>query len=428
MFCAQCGIALGASDRFCSKCGTAVFSSHEESTAQPSAPDPSPAAVVVASSFQDPTKLTQWLKYLLYASIVINAIALFSGVLQYQLLSGFKLGVYSSSALATAAAESNDKRQQVIGLFQVGIYIITAILFAIWIYRANFNARQLGAQGMKFSPGWSIGYYFIPILGLWKPYQAMREIWQASKNPVLWVTVERGSVLPWWWFLFLADCILGQAVFRTSLKAKEFNELIISTGITIASDLVSIPATIIALVLVKQIYEMQKSNALQHIGSSLTQRLPERDSKSLSQAQPAVARTSRSPDAYPSAGSKAKDDVAPVPVSPRNVKLMLPAMLIGLVLTGIALTFLLLDAISNHNPKVAHLLSQPAQIAIPPPASVPTKTINFDYVAARKAGASNGQILDYFNKEGYLNFDLAAARSAGYTDDQIIKALEWGAN
>ncbi len=107
---------------------------------------PSPA------SFRDPTQLTQWLRYFLYASIAIDTIALFSGVLQYQLLSDFKLGIYSSGELATAAAEANDQRQKVVGLFQAGVAITTIILFAMWIYRANFNARSLGAQNMNLNP------------------------------------------------------------------------------------------------------------------------------------------------------------------------------------------------------------------------------------------------------------------------------------
>jgi hypothetical protein len=201
----------------------------------------------------------------LYASIIIDAIALFSGVLQYQLLSDFKLGVYSSEALATAAAESNDKRQQIIGVFQFGIAIATMIVFSMWIYRANFNSRALGAKNMKFTPGWSVGYYFIPFLNLWRPYQAMKEIWKTSKNPTAWEGEERGAILPWWWLLFLVAGMLGNASFRTSMHAKEIHELIATTGITIAYDIVSIPATIIALVLVGKIYEMQMSHAVRRI-------------------------------------------------------------------------------------------------------------------------------------------------------------------
>jgi len=221
--------------------------------------------IAPSSAFRDPSKLTTWLKYFLYASIIIDAIAAFSGVLQFQLLSDFNLGVYSSEALVNAAAESNDKRQQIIMVFQFCIGVTTIVVFAMWIYRANFNSRQLGAQGMKFSPGWSVGYYFIPILWFWKPYQAMKEIWQTSKTPTSWESVTRGTVLPWWWFFYLISNMLANASFRSSLHAKEIGELLTSTGITIASNVINIPAAIVALVLVKQIYEMQMSHVQQHI-------------------------------------------------------------------------------------------------------------------------------------------------------------------
>jgi hypothetical protein len=258
MYCSECGTAVSTDDPLCPKCGATVSSAYEHTTVGPGTHDSTIVIAANAPDFRDPSKLTQWLTVFLYASIAVDLIAVFSGILQYQLLSDFKSGVYSSKALADAAGTSNDQRQQVIGLFQVGISITTIIIFARWIYRANFNTRQLGAQGLKFSPGWSVG--FIPILHLWKPYQAMREIWQASKNPVSWATVERGSLLPWWWLFFVAAGLLGQTSFRISLRAKEINELILSTGITITADLVSIPAAVIALRLVKQIYEMQMSH------------------------------------------------------------------------------------------------------------------------------------------------------------------------
>lgn len=265
MFCSKCGTALGTDDKFCSKCGAAV-STRTEQAVPPIAPVATPSPIATpTSSFRDPTRLTTWLKYFLYASIIIDAIALFSGGLQYQLLSDLRLDpldIYSPGKL-TAAAEANDQRQKLVGMLQAGISITTIILFAMWIYRANFNSRALGAQNMKFTPGWSVGYYFIPILWFWKPYQAMKEIWRTSKAPTSWESVARGTVLPWWWFFFLISAMLGNASFRTALRAKEIGELLTTTGITIASDVVSIPATIIALVLVRQIYEMQMSH-VQH--------------------------------------------------------------------------------------------------------------------------------------------------------------------
>jgi hypothetical protein len=107
----------------------------------------------------DSSTLTIWLKIFLWASILLDIISIFSGILQIQLLSDFEKGVYSSIPLATAAANANDTRQQIIGVFQIILIIVTAILFLRWIHRANYNARQLGAKDMKFTPGWAIGWY-----------------------------------------------------------------------------------------------------------------------------------------------------------------------------------------------------------------------------------------------------------------------------
>lgn len=260
MFCSTCGSALGANGKFCPKCDEAISLGAGGTPASIIAIAPPISVAVPSTSFRDPTRLTQWLKYFFYATIVTDAIGLFSNVLEYQLLSDLNLGVYSSEASAIAAAEINDNRQRIVGVLQLSTSIPTIVLFAMWIYRANFNARQLGSQGMKFSPGWSVGYYFIPILWFWKPYQAMREIWCASKTPTSWKTVVRGIVLPWWWFFFLLSTSLGNAALRTTFRAKEIDDFLVSTGIAIASDAVHIPATIIALILVRQIHEMQMSH------------------------------------------------------------------------------------------------------------------------------------------------------------------------
>lgn len=103
--------------------------------------------------FRDPTGLTKWTKWFLYAQVVIAVIALISGVLEYQLLSDFKNGVYSSQEQAVAAGEASDARQGIVGILQMIIFIISGVLILRWIHRANYNARQLGAKDMVFTPG-----------------------------------------------------------------------------------------------------------------------------------------------------------------------------------------------------------------------------------------------------------------------------------
>jgi hypothetical protein len=126
-----------------------------------------------------------------------------------------------------------------------------------WIYRANYNAHQLGAKRMEFTPGWAIGWFFIPVACLWKPYEAMKEIWQASQSPHEWRKVETGVLLPIWWTLWLMNAVAGQFVFRFALKAEELDELVNASIINQVSDLFSIPLAVVTLLMINKIYSFQ---------------------------------------------------------------------------------------------------------------------------------------------------------------------------
>ena len=211
--------------------------------------------------FKDPTGLTKWTKWFLYAQVVIAVIAVVSSVLEYQLLTDFKYGVYTSQELAIAAGEANDARQGIVGILQLIIVVVSGILILNWIYRSHYNARQLGATEMAFTPGWSIGWYFIPIANLWKPYQAMKEIWKASSNPQSWNSQSVSSLLPWWWFFWIISNMFGNASFRLAMRAEEINELIAANLVTQLSDMTDIPLSLIVIGIISKVHEMQMSHA-----------------------------------------------------------------------------------------------------------------------------------------------------------------------
>jgi len=207
--------------------------------------------------FKDSSNLTKWVRYMLYAQVLVTVIAVISGFLEYQLLSDFQEGVYTSQEKAVADGEASDQRQQVVGIIYLLVFIVSGFLILRWIHRANYNARQLGAQSMEFTPGWSIGYYFIPVLTLWKPYQAMKEIWQASHNPSDWSFVKISPMIGIWWFLWITTNMLGQAVFRMSTGAEELPELMNLNIVTQVSDVLAIPLALVTLAIVNSIYQAQ---------------------------------------------------------------------------------------------------------------------------------------------------------------------------
>jgi hypothetical protein len=211
------------------------------------------------SNFRDASGLTSWVRYMLYAQVVVALIAIGSNFLEYQLLSDYQNGVYTSQELAVADGEASDQRQRVIGLTYLAVFIISGFLILRWIHNSNFNARQLGAKEMEFTPSWSIGYYFIPILALWKPYQAMKKIWKVSHNPSNWQSENVSSLLWVWWFLWILTNILGQVIFRMSIAANELPELMNLNLISQASEILSIPLAFVTLSIVNKVYAAQMS-------------------------------------------------------------------------------------------------------------------------------------------------------------------------
>ena len=206
--------------------------------------------------YKDISSLYNTLILLLKATILISLVAAISSMLQVKLINDMTTGNFDNSTIEDQA-NLNDLRQQLVGIIQFSLFIITGVVFLRWIYFSNSNSRSLGASGMQFTPGWSIGYYFVPFLHFYKPYIAMKEIWKTSKDPKNWEMIKTPSLFPQWWTLWIISSISANLSFRLSMRAEELNELFVSSSVTLASDLVQIPLALIAIKLVGSIFDMQ---------------------------------------------------------------------------------------------------------------------------------------------------------------------------
>lgn len=136
--------------------------------------------------------------------------------------------------------------------------LTTAVVVSRWIYRANSNARALGAREMAFTPGGAVGWYFVPIANLWKPYQAMREIWKASAGPLGWQRRPVSALLPCWWLLALVGPLTAGWVTwaaRTGVagideRAAEHIGEAVSLGVLV-------PASLLLFVIISRVHDMQ---------------------------------------------------------------------------------------------------------------------------------------------------------------------------
>jgi hypothetical protein len=213
------------------------------------------AFMKAVTNFRDLSGITSVLKLLFAAAVVLAIISLWSGLEEIELLKRIQDG----RVFSEADAEASDARQAVLGGIYFLLWLITFIIFLRWTYQSNRNARFLGGNSLQYTPGWSVGWYFIPILGLWKPYLALKEIFKAS-HPDFgheWKNAPIPKILPLWWTLFILSIGLGQILFRMTLRAESLEELIDASQLMLVSDLVDIPLSALGFALVATLGSLQ---------------------------------------------------------------------------------------------------------------------------------------------------------------------------
>jgi hypothetical protein len=220
-------------------------------TAVTAAPGPSHA-------FRDPALLTQWVTGLFAVALVIDFVATVSDLLEFHLLTAIADGTVEADLDVLTA---NDKRQQLIGLGQLALFVLSGIAYLIWVYRANKNARALGARDMRFSAGWAVGWYFVPIACLWKPFQAMRETFQASSMPGAWTGVATPPLLGWWWAAFILSLVLSQAAYRLGQAIEGLDSAMLASAVTTASDIAGMALDVATILVVRRIAGVQLEQA-----------------------------------------------------------------------------------------------------------------------------------------------------------------------
>jgi len=212
---------------------------------------------------KDPTSLTNFLKIMLYVSIAVVVISLFVDIIQLSILADIKQLSLINPSVAQNEAELIDSIQGIVGFLSIATFIITAISYLKWVYQANLNCSGFTNEGMLFTPGWSIGYYFIPLMNLYNPFKAMKEIWNVSENPKD-CHYYGNKILTLWWAFWILNGFIGFVELRTWLKINSMsyptiNDLKVFTETSIIADVFTIPLIISTIILVSAIFKKQEN-------------------------------------------------------------------------------------------------------------------------------------------------------------------------
>jgi hypothetical protein len=201
--------------------------------------------------------MTQWLRWLLIATALAYLIFGLSKLAQWHVFAALRDGNEPSEIAMTIVLQSIVLRYGLPGTLMSLVITGTIALFMIWTYRASANIHALGAQGFRFTPGWAVAWYWVPIANLWMPYHVMREIWRFSRNPVGPQPDTTSRLLPWWWFCWLAVVIGGSVQLRWSAPMHGLEEVISAEPLSIAASVLAIITAGLAMALINRICALQ---------------------------------------------------------------------------------------------------------------------------------------------------------------------------
>jgi hypothetical protein len=136
------------------------------------------------------------------------------------------LSVFGSLALdVSALAIGNVGEEDLTGVFIVlaasagslVTILAAALFFCIWLHRAATNVRIWGQRNLQFTPGWCVGWWFVPVASLFKPAQAVKEVWRASDPDTVggegteWMSaIPAPTIFGVWWGSWIVAGVLGR--------------------------------------------------------------------------------------------------------------------------------------------------------------------------------------------------------------------------
>lgn len=211
--------------------------------------------------YRDLNYLSRWLIALLTLSGIIAIVAVVSDLMELDLVNR----VIEGRIVLDEELLSNDERQQSIGLFQLAIGVLTALIFIAWTFVAYGNLQPLGALDLRYGRAWSIVGWVIPIANLFVPKQIINDVWRASDPKLEYSSARwKGEPVPVlitaWWALLLISGAVGRiaASGRAAIDAEEFRS---STQAFVASDALLAVTALLAILVVRMITARQQERA-----------------------------------------------------------------------------------------------------------------------------------------------------------------------
>lgn len=179
------------------------------------------------------------------ALVAAQGISLMSDALQGQVT----LGQYQSFVDTANGADG----------FFVLCAVGLAVAFLAWLSRTVEIVPALGAGTPHDSPRWAIGWWFVPIAFLWKPYTVVREAWDRLATTTR--SADARLVLAWW-LAWIGSTVVARYVGVSEQNVASFEGAQGLFTALLVAEVVSVAAAVLGFLVVREIQARADERAL----------------------------------------------------------------------------------------------------------------------------------------------------------------------
>ncbi len=251
-FCTTCGTPLAEGAAFCSGCGSPASQGQRASKGIGNTPNYSSASAATTTGQYRLGGLATAIAWVLGIGCLAQIADVVTQFSRAALISRFMDRPYSVSTFEMIDADNAVASAIIVDLL---FTVAGGILLVIWAWRATKNLDTWNLPH-RWSPGWAIGGWFVPVVSLWIPYQVVQDAWRSTAGPATAdpATFEsEGSNLAWTlsFVTFWISSLLWLGAGRTG--DEELSDILASDRLGGVAALVGIVASIAAIVAIRQI-------------------------------------------------------------------------------------------------------------------------------------------------------------------------------
>lgn len=204
-------------------------------------------------------KIGRWLERLLVLYVAVLGIEIAAAIAVTAALAG------------TEGAELGSGRLQVAGFslmamaysayVEVGLVLIIATLFLRFLYKAVQQARGFATPYSYASAGWAVGYWFIPFVNLYRPFEVVKTLFKACAAQAGGdgKPMAGEQLLSAWWAMFLISNGAAWALARSDTDFNTAAGIASYAEYSIGCNLLTVIATLLFWLVIKRLVKAMGS-------------------------------------------------------------------------------------------------------------------------------------------------------------------------